>query len=157
MFELFKKKKIEVNAPCTGTLIKLEDVNDEVFSSMSMGKGCALIPNDGKFLAPISGTITVIAPTKHAFGITGDNGVEILVHIGLDSYGVDDTCFKYLVEINQHVLQNEGIVNVDLSVLKDRQIDITTPVIILNSDTYKSIECVKEKEVTLNNVIMSIS
>lgn len=157
MFELFKKKMINVFTPCNGKLIELENVNDEVFSSLAMGKGCAVLPSDGKFVAPITGIVTVIAPTKHAFGITGDNGVEVLVHIGLDSYGASEQCFDYLVEVGQHVSQGEGIVNVELSLMKDRGIDTTTPVIILNSDTYNSIESVKEEEVTLHSVMIKIS
>ena len=124
MFNIFKKEK-KIVAPVSGKLMKLSDVKDEVFASGMMGIGVAIDPVENIFVAPADGKITLIAETKHAFGMQLDNGLEILIHIGLDTALSQGEGF--------HVLANVG----DFEFFKNKGNTLETPVIILNSDDYK--------------------
>ncbi|MEG0735237.1 MAG: PTS glucose transporter subunit IIA [Longicatena sp.] len=130
------KKKIEADnnlyAPVNGTCISIEEVNDQVFSSRMMGDGVAFKLADGKVCAPCDGTLVMIANTKHAFGIQGDNGVEVLIHIGLDTVNLNGEGLKTLVDQGSKVKKGEGIIEVDMKFMEEKEIDLTTPMIVTN-------------------------
>ncbi|MEJ2436823.1 MAG: PTS glucose transporter subunit IIA [Sulfurovaceae bacterium] len=119
MFGLFEKKKLEVLAPCKGKVISLKDVNDEVFSKKMAGEGIAITPKDSIICSPIDGVITKIFPTNHAFAIN-NKGVEVIVHIGLDTLASEE----------QSVKAGDPIIEVDFELLRAKGIDATTPVIV---------------------------
>ena len=87
MFNFFKKKetKYSVHAVANGTTVALKDVPDPTFAEEMIGKGVAILPTDGKVVAPVSGTVSMVFPTNHAVGLVDENGVEVLVHIGIDT------------------------------------------------------------------------
>lgn len=146
MFSLFKSKLI-ITAPVKGTICPLEEVNDPVFSQKMMGDGIAIIAEEETICAPCDGTITLIAETKHAFGITTKNGVEVLVHVGLDTVQLKGEGFVALQKAGTKVAQGTPILKVDLAMMKQRNISIVTPVIITNTNDHPC------KDIHAGNVI----
>ncbi|MBE6585820.1 MAG: PTS IIBC subunit [Ruminococcaceae bacterium] len=124
------QQKHTLCAPLSGKVLSLDRVSDEVFSTRVLGDGCAILPTDGKLVSPIDGRISSIADTKHAYGITAEDGTEVLVHIGLDSVTLKGEGFIPHVRVGDTVHQGDLIAEVDLSLLKSKGIDPTTPVIV---------------------------
>ncbi|MCC0627711.1 PTS glucose transporter subunit IIA [Clostridioides sp. ES-S-0108-01] len=132
MFGFLKKNKSFIYAPVSGSILDLTEVKDEVFSSGMMGNGIAIIPSEKVFKAPADGVVTLIHESKHAFGMKLDNGVEILVHIGLNTVNFKGEGFKTLVNIGDHVKKRTPIVEVDLDFFKEMNVTLETPMILLN-------------------------
>lgn len=141
MFELFKSKPTNVYAPVYGRQFPLAEVNDPVFASGMMGEGIAFNIKDNTLYAPIGGTIAVLAETKHAFGITADNGLKVLVHIGLNTVNLKGKGFKALHKQNDRVNCGEPIIEISDAVLNNPNIDLTVILIVLNND--RKIEIIK--------------
>ena len=129
------KKICSILSPLSGKLVPLESLNDEVFSKKILGDGIAIMPDDGTVSSPVKGEIISIAETLHAYGIKSEDGVEILVHIGLDSVNLGGKGFESLVSVGDKVEAGQTICNVDLSVLKKNNISPLTPVVI-TSEVY---------------------
>ena len=142
MFGLFKKKPLEVVSPMDGELVALESINDDVFSKKLVGDGVAIIPSSGTIIAPINGVVTRIFPTKHAFMISGINGIEVMVHVGLDTVELNGEGFTCLVKEGDSVNQASAILDVDFEFIKSKGKDIVTPIIITSD---KNIEIDKHK------------
>ncbi|UUX33866.1 beta-glucoside-specific PTS transporter subunit IIABC [Fundicoccus culcitae] len=121
-------------APMAGELISIEAVDDPVFSSKAMGNGFAVKPTDGKVVAPITGKVSAVFPTKHAFGIVSDTGIEVLVHIGINTVELDGKGFDIRIQPDDYVDKGQVVGQVDLSVLKENNYDTTTMVVITNSN-----------------------
>lgn len=137
MFDLFKKK-IDVFPPVSGKIINIESVNDEVFSSKMMGDGKAIIPDSNIITAPISGSIeTFILPSAHAFGIKSSEGLEILVHVGLDTVTLKGNGFTPLKKQGDFVNKGDPIIKLDTTILQNSGLDLTTMVVVTNSDKFK--------------------
>lgn len=138
----FKKKEapktagFQVLAPADGILIDLSEVNDQVFSAKMMGEGFAVSPENGKVCAPVSGKLVTVFPTGHAFGIHTDGGVDVLVHVGLDTVNLNGEGFKVAVKQEEHVNAGDLLVEFDQNVLKSHNLDATTMVIF--TDGFKS-------------------
>ena len=132
-----KKEKNELLAVVNGTILKLTEVNDEVFSTGMMGPGIAIQPSDGNYVAPADGEIIVIPESKHAIGMKLSGGIEVLIHIGLDTVMLKGQGFKPLVQVGQKVKKGDPIMKVDLDFFLEKKIDIVTPVIVLNSDDFE--------------------
>ena len=130
MFGLFKAKKQVVVAPSDGSLLPLDKVEDEVFSNRLAGDGLAIIPSSNTFVAPVAGVVSKIFSTNHAFAITTTNGLEVLVHIGLDTVSLQGEGFKRLAEEGQTVTVGQPIISADLEFLKLSGKDIVTPIVV---------------------------
>lgn len=141
MFGMFKKKQISLVSPMDGDLINLED-DDDVFSKKLVGDGVAIIPSSETIIAPISGVITRIFPTNHAFMISHPSGLEVMVHVGLDTVELNGEGFTCLVKEGDSVNQASPILEVDFEFLKSKNKDIVTPVIITSD---KDIEIERHK------------
>lgn len=115
---LFKKKKEKFVCPADGVVIDISEVSDPVFSQKMMGDGFAIIAKNGKVYAPISGEVCTLFPTKHAIGIKNKEGLEILIHCGLDTVELDGKGFHCLVKQNEKVKQNDLLLEMDLEVMK---------------------------------------
>lgn len=126
----------KIYAPVKGKIMPLEKVKDSVFSSKMMGDGVAIMPEDNTIFAPFSGTVSAIFPTKHAIGLTSDSGIELLIHIGINTVELNGKFFEALVEVNQHVAQGEPLLHADFDKIKESGYDIVTPVIVTNTDAY---------------------
>ena len=117
-------------APLSGQVISLEQVPDEVFSQKILGDGIAIIPTDGKLYAPVDGEIASVAETLHAYGFTGADGLEILVHVGLDSVKLKGEGFKSHVQVGEKVTAGQLVAEVDLQYLESQGVPTITPVLI---------------------------
>jgi len=136
-----------IASPMDGKVLPLADVNDEVFSSKMMGDGAAIIPEDGKVFAPISGEVTVTMDSNHAIGLTSKQGAELLIHIGLDTVELDGKGFKAHVQKGDQVTAGDLLLEADLSVIKEEGYDATTMIILTNSDNYDDIKVSKEQNI----------
>ncbi|MEC1661934.1 beta-glucoside-specific PTS transporter subunit IIABC [Bacillus halotolerans] len=128
-----------VYAPFSGKVIPLSKVPDEVFSSGAMGQGLAIEPSDSKLYAPFDGTIVMVAPTKHAIGLRSTSGIELLVHIGLDTVTLDGTPFSLKVKEGDTVKKGEVLAEFDKALIEQKGLTTITPVIITNSHAYQEI------------------
>ena len=126
-------EQITVLMPLSGKVVKLDQVPDPVFAGKMMGDGAAVIPDDGVIKAPVDGTLTMIAPSKHAFGFADNEGHELLVHVGLETVGLNGEPFKVYKKAGDKVKKGEAIAAVDLAMLKDKNINPITPVVFCNA------------------------
>ncbi|WP_091614470.1 glucose-specific PTS transporter subunit IIBC [Marinococcus luteus] len=125
---------MSITSPATGRLIRIDEVEDEVFSGKMMGDGFAIVPEEGTFHAPADGTITTVFPTKHAVGMQTDEGTEILIHIGLDTVNMKGEGFEVFVTENDKVKQGDILVKADLGKIRQEAASTTTPVVFTNLD-----------------------
>lgn len=137
MFSFLKKNKTEIiYAPVIGKSIPLEQVPDKMFAEKLMGDGLGFVYESDTVYAPCDGEIMLIAPTKHAFGIKSKTGAEILVHIGLDTVNLNGEGFEVLVKAGKKVKAHDPIIKINHSFMKERNIDLTTPLVITNMSDY---------------------
>jgi PTS system glucose-specific IIA component len=144
---MFKKKlkTIEIFSPLNGKVINISDVPDQVFSEKMMGDGFAIIPSNGKLVSPVKGKIIQVFPTKHAICIETKDGLEIIIHIGLDTVELNGIGFDVKVKVNDNVEVGDLLVNIDIDFLRRNNKDIVTPVVIANYvDKVKSITLEKD-------------
>lgn len=119
-----------VFAPINGKVISLDEVPDPVFSDRVLGEGCAIIPEDGKIYSPVNGKISSIADTRHAYGIESDDGLEILIHFGLETVSLKGQGFTSHVKVGDNVKVGDLIAEADIKLLKQHNINLITPVLI---------------------------
>lgn len=134
----FKKKcrSVDIGSPINGKMIDLTEVPDKVFASAMMGPGVAFISEDGKVYSPCDGKLTTVFPTKHAIGITTENGAEILIHFGLDTVQLNGKYFVQKVNTGARLRKGELILEVDIDSLVNEGYKIETPMIVTNSDDF---------------------
>lgn len=121
---------IQIKAPLTGQIVPLDQVPDPVFSGKALGDGAALIPEDGRICSPVNGEVSTIAATKHAFGFTSEDGLDILVHVGLETVALDGEGFTIHVKEGDRVKAGDLIAEADLEFLKKKELNTVTPVLI---------------------------
>ena len=138
---MFLFNNTSILAPLDGKCIPLSDVKDDVFAKEMMGPGYAIIPNNGEVVSPIDGKVSVIAPTKHCIVITCDDGLEIMLHFGIDSFKTEGKGFEYCVEVGDDVKKGQTICNIDLDFFIKQNIDMTSPIVILNRDKFTIGKC----------------
>jgi beta-glucoside PTS system EIICBA component len=147
---------IDLTTPITGELMPLEDVEDAVFSSGAMGKGVAIEPTDGVVVAPFAGKVATIFPTKHAIGLVSEQGVEVLIHIGIDTVQLEGKYFEAHVKQDTIVKKGEKLVTFDINAIKESGYKVTTPVIITNTASYLDVIPAQSQRVTLDTKILTI-
>ena len=123
-------KKTELLAPMTGRVIPLEKVPDAVFSQKTLGEGAAIMPEDGLVTAPCDGTIAYVPDTKHAIALTSTKGVEVLIHVGIDTVSLQGEGFDALVKEGDSVSRGQGLLQVDLSLLASKKMNPVTPLVV---------------------------
>lgn len=148
------KTSEEIMAPIKGEIVALKDVKDEVFSSGAMGKGIAIEPSEGKVYAPADGVITTFFPTKHAIGLTTNNGAEILIHVGMDTVSMNGEGFTAKKEQGDTVKKGDLLLEFDIDRIKAAGHPVTTPVIVTNSNDYVDIVETEEKEVNCGQLLI---
>jgi len=131
--------KIPVAAPMTGKAVGLAKVPDKMFAEGILGKGIAIIPDEGIVKAPFQGQVKMIAPTKHAIGLISDRGVNVVIHIGIDTVNLQGKGFEVLVKEDQWVEKGAPLMKVDLDFIKENHLNPITPVIVTNSDEYVNV------------------
>ena len=137
--EKIVEKDVEIKAPVNGKAIALSEVKDEVFAGGALGKGAAIIPEDGRICAPCDGVVSLVYPTGHAIGIQSENGAELLIHIGMDTVTLEGKCFDIKVKQGQAVKAGELLIEVDLEGIRSAGLDTTTPIVVTNVDDYVDI------------------
>lgn len=156
MFELFKKKEEYLRAPFAGEVIELKQVPDEAFAQKMLGDGFAVTPAENVVKSPCAGEIVQIFSTGHAVGIKTKKGLEILVHIGIDTVKLDGEGFNKLVENGDKVEFGTPLIEVDLDFIKENAPSISTPVIVTNMEKVKSMEIIKKGTVKAETKVLKI-
>lgn len=131
---------IELKSPVVGKATELSEVPDPVFSSGMLGNGVAIEPDTGVLFSPADGVINNIFPTKHAVGIITDDGIEILLHIGIDTVNLMGEGFESHVKRNDRVRMGDKLISFDLEGIKSKGKSVITPMVIVNMDIVDSIE-----------------
>lgn len=126
-----------ITSPFAGKVIDLASVQDKVFASKSVGKGLAFIPSSNHVVAPFNGQVITVLPSQHAIGLRGENGVEVLIHIGLDTVKLNGKYFKMLVKNGERVKQGQELLTADLKQIKNAGYVLESPVIITNPEQYQ--------------------
>ena len=136
----FKGVTDEVHSVADGEVINIEDVKDPVFSQKMMGDGFAVEPENGHIVSPVAGKVTSVFPTKHALGLVTDNGLEVLVHIGLDTVSLEGKPFEVKVSEGQTVAAGDLLVEADLDAIRAAGRETSTIVVFTNADAIKSVK-----------------
>ncbi len=129
-------KKIKIASPLKGKVIKLADMKDEAFASGVLGKGAAIVPEEGKVYAPADGEITALFPTLHAMGIKTDEGAELLIHIGLDTVQLNGEGFEAHIKDGDRIQKGQLLISFDKALLESKGYCLETPVLVTNSEEY---------------------
>ena len=151
-----EKKAIVLYSHLNGAVVPLEEVEDEAFSSKILGEGVAVEPTEGKLYAPCDGKVEMVFDTKHAINIVSDSGCEILLHIGIDTVKLGGECFEAHVSDGQEIKKGDLLISFDIEGIKKAGYKTTTPMIICNSDDYKSVEAIVSGEVSAKAKIIEI-
>ncbi|PFN95909.1 PTS beta-glucoside transporter subunit IIABC [Bacillus sp. AFS076308] len=151
-----KNRTQEVASPLKGKVIPLSQVEDAAFSSEVMGKGVAIEPSEGKVVSPVNGVVTTLFRTKHAVGITSDNGVEILIHVGMDTVKLEGEHFTAHINQGDTVKAGDLLVEFDIAKIKAAGCEVTTPIIITNTGDYAEINPTAKKAIEQKETLLTI-
>lgn len=161
LFDKLFGKKEEINpnhvyAPMAGEAVDISQVPDPTFSSGAMGNGIAIQPTDGKVCSPVNGTVDMMFDTGHAVTLVSDNGIEILIHVGLETVGLNGAPFQVKVQNGQKVKQGDILMIADLDAIKAAGLPTITPVLICNTDDYTTFNTTTGKAVTNADVVIEL-
>ena len=145
-----------IASPVNGKAVPLSEVPDPTFAEEMLGKGAAVEPSEGRFYAPVSGTISTVFPTKHAIGITGDKGEEILIHVGLDTVQLDGKYFETAVSEGQHVEAGTLLLTCELEKVREAGYKTITPVIVTNPEDYPAVSLARSGEIKAGERLISL-
>ena len=153
-----KKESVEqLLAPINGQVINIEDVPDPVFSGKMMGDGIAILPEEGLVVSPIDAEVIQVFHTKHALGLRTKNGIELLIHIGLETVNLKGEGFEVHVAEGQRVKAGDKLVTFDIDFLKAKAPSIVTPIVVTNGDLVEKLEKTNNSQATINDTeIMSV-
>ncbi|UOC10414.1 glucose PTS transporter subunit IIA [Streptococcus equinus] len=147
---------IKIFSPLSGKLIALSEVKDEVFASGAMGNGIAILPSEGRVVAPADAEVTLLFPTKHAIGLKTIDGAEILIHIGMDTVSLNGNGFDSYVSIGDKVKKGQTLLTFDIEKIKKAGLTTVTPIIITNTADYQSIDLCKGNKVTFEDFLLEL-
>lgn len=153
MFNFFKKS-LTIIAPISGKTIDLSEVPDPVFAQKMAGEGVAINSTGDTVVAPCDGTISLIMDSGHAFAITTNNGLELLVHVGLETVTLNGEGFEILQKVNTKVTAGTPILKVNRSFIESKGISLITPVLITNPDKLKKLDPIINTEVSCGKDIV---
>lgn len=155
--KLFKSqpKVVEIFSPLKGEVIDITEVPDPAFSGKMLGDGFAIIPSEGRLLSPVEGKVIELFPTKHAIGIETAQGLELLIHVGLETVELDGEGFEVIVNTGDSVKAGDHLLNFDIEFLEKNNKEITTPVVITNhQDKVKEFSKVANSEVNYQDLVL---
>lgn len=147
----------DILAPMSGSVLALEKVPDGTFASGLLGQGVAIIPATGKVIAPFSGEVASLFQTKHAIGLLSDSGIELLIHVGIDTVKLNGEPFTAHVKEGDRVQAGDLLLEFDRQAILDAGYDLATPIIISNSDGYRSVDIVSGSVVDAGQPLLSVS
>lgn len=151
-----KTKGNMIHSPCKGKVVPLTEVPDPTFAEKMLGDGFAVIPSEGKIYAPADGEVTMVFDTLHAVTMTTGSGVEILIHIGLDTVTLNGEPFMAHVAAGDQVKKGDLIMDVDLDKIGAAGLNCITPVLICNTDDYNEITILKEGAASPEDAVLRI-
>lgn len=152
-----EEKKGEIFSPLTGELVSLKELPDPTFAEEMTGKGIAIFPKEGRVTAPFDGTVTMIAKSKHAIMLTSSSGIDILIHVGLNTVSLKGKFFEEKVVIGQRVNKGDLLLEFDIESIQAAGIDLTTPVIVANTPDYLDVVPVQVKGVVPMNELLLLT
>jgi len=139
MFRRKKNKSSVIMAPVTGNAIPITEVNDQVFSDKILGDGVAIIPQDDIFYAPCNGIVVQVAHTHHAICIETDNGLELLIHLGMDTVQLDGAGFTAHIKAGEKIKIGDKLITMDRAFIKGKGFTCVSPFIVTNFDSFKNV------------------
>lgn len=149
-------KKFQIGAPLAGKAVPLTEVPDAVFSTGMIGQGAAIQPTDGQVVSPVNGVVTTVFPTKHAIGIKATNGMEILIHLGIDTVKLDGKPFETKVAVDEQVKVGDLLATADWQMVADAGLATVTPVVVTNFAEYTNVGMIAKGMVEKNTPIIEV-
>ena len=163
MFDSLKKmfeknaKTISLKAVEDGGTIPMDEVNDQTFAQELLGPGIAIVPSNGTVVSPINGTIATVMDTKHAVCIQGEDGLELIVHAGLDTVELNGKYYQTYKEIGDQVKAGDVLLEFDLEEITKAGYDVTTPIVITNLGDYKITKCLTGQQVKAGEEVIQLT
>ena len=163
MFDSLKKmfeknaKTISLKAVEDGRTIPMDEVNDQTFAQELLGPGIAIVPSNGTVVSPINGTIATVMDTKHAVCIQGEDGLELIVHAGLDTGELNGKYYQTYKEIGDQVKAGDVLLEFDLEEITKAGYDVTTPIVITNLGDYKITKCLTGQQVKAGEEVIQLT
>lgn len=163
MFDSLKKmfeknaKTISLKAVEDGRTIPMDEVNDQTFAQELLGTGIAIVPSNGTVVSPINGTIATVMDTKHAVCIQGEDGLELIVHAGLDTVELNGKYYQTYKEIGDQVKAGDVLLEFDLEEITKAGYDVTTPIVITNLGDYKITKCLTGQQVKAGEEVIQLT
>ena len=163
MFDSLKKmfeknaKTISLKAVEDGRTIPMDEVNDQTFAQELLGPGIAIVPSNGTVVSPINGTIATVMDTKHAVCIQGEDGLELIVHAGLDTVELKGKYYQTYKEIGDQVKAGDVLLEFDLEEITKAGYDVTTPIVITNLGDYKITKCLTGQQVKAGEEVIQLT
>lgn len=163
MFDSLKKmfeknaKTISLKAVEDGRTIPMDEVNDQTFAQELLGPGIAIVPSNGTVVSPINGTIATVMDTKHAVCIQGEDGLELIVHAGLDTVELNGKYYQTYKEIGDQVKAGDVLLEFDLEEITKAGYDVTTPIVITNLVDYKITKCLTGQQVKAGEEVIQLT
>ena len=163
MFDSLKKmfeknaKTISLKAVEDGRTIPMDEVNDLPFAQEFLGPGIAIVPSNGTVVSPINGTIATVMDTKHAVCIQGEDGLELIVHAGLDTVELNGKYYQTYKEIGDQVKAGDVLLEFDLEEITKAGYDVTTPIVITNLGDYKITKCLTGQQVKAGEEVIQLT
>ena len=163
MFDSLKKmfeknaKTISLKAVEDGRTIPMDEVNDQTFAQELLGPGIAIVPSNGTVVSPINGTIATVMDTKHAVCIQGEDGLELIVHAGLDTVELNGKYYQTYKEIGDQVKAGDVLLEFDLEEITKAGYDVTTPIVITNLGDYKITKCLTGQQVKAGEEVTQLT
>lgn len=163
MFDSLKKmfernaKIISLKAVEDGRTIPMDEVNDQTFAQELLGPGIAIVPSNGTVVSPVDGTIATVMDTKHAVCIQGEDGLELIVHAGLDTVELNGKYYQTYKEIGDQVKAGDVLLEFDLEEIAKAGYDVTTPIVITNLGDYKITKCLTGQQVKAGEEVIQLT
>ena len=163
MFDSLKKmfeknaKTISLKAVEDGRTIPMDEVNDQTFAQELLGPGIAIVPSNGTVVSPIDGTVATVMDTKHAVCIQGEDGLELIVHAGLDTVELNGKYYQTYKKIGDQVKAGDVLLEFDLEEITKAGYDVTTPIVITNLGDYKITKCLTGQQVKAGEEVMQLT
>lgn len=145
-----------IYSPVKGKMLNIEDVKDPMFSNKILGDGVAFATNEDLIYAPVTGRIESILPTKHAIGICSDDGVEILIHIGIDTFGLKGKGFKSFVKQGDYINKGDKLISVNHKSIRRKGYDDTIMMIITNFKNYENVDKLIVENVSVGEEVLKV-
>ena len=134
------KMSVMIHSPLTGKVIPMNEVSDDTFAAQVLGKGMAVLPDEGRVIAPCEAEVTAVFDTKHAIGLMTKDGVELLIHVGINTVELEGKYFEVHAAQGDKVKPGQLLITFDIAKIQNAGYHVTTPVIVTNSDDYKTVE-----------------